>query len=51
MKTECTNHLMRLISFESIYATKFEYGDPSMDIYTYRCACCLHTFQIKIKAS
>lgn len=34
---ECTAHRMVQISYEAIYADKYEHGEPHRHVYTYKC--------------
>jgi hypothetical protein len=34
---ECTNHKMDMVSHELRYATPGEYGEPTSEVYTFRC--------------
>ena len=45
----CTAHKMRQISFESVYASKYGYGEPLKDIYVYKCECCQQIRTLTIK--
>ena len=36
----CPSHRMRQISFETVWPTKYEYGQPLHDVYTFYCKCC-----------
>ena len=47
---ECSAHRMVQTSFESVYATKGDYGDPIVDQYTYKCnGSCGQSYTVTIK--
>jgi nitrate reductase alpha subunit len=47
---ECTNHRMRQISYEAIYADKYQYGEPVKEVYTFKCTgSCQQTTQLITK--
>ena len=46
----CSNHRMIQTAYEVIYATKYEYGDPIEEVYTFTCkGTCQQSYQQTIK--
>jgi len=49
--TSCNNHQVKQVSYEAVYATKYEFGEPIKEVYTFRCSCCGYESQLITKPS
>jgi hypothetical protein len=45
----CPSHRMRMISSEEVYASKYGYGEPIYQVFTYHCSTCNQTRTQTIK--